>query len=336
MGSQMFVKNQYGIETVKGTAVPATKRFLGTANVPKDREPVHPPYTLAQRVMSHSTEIYQLLADPVTLEMADGYYQALPMFFDITLKGAVTPTEVTTAGAGAGDWLWDFTPVLTAAAVPDTITLEVGDNDQNYEIEYLMGKKITFDFALGDASAVKVSMEAFGRQVTKSTVTAGIAAPAVTSIIADTAKFYVDSTWATLGNTQKTGLLRSGSIEIATGNHPKFLGSGNKYFDTFGEGYLEVTGSFVLEGGAEAVTKWDDFAAGTARAIKLSFTGPAIGVGTNHSLILNMYVAFDEVIPLSGFADGNTLYAVTFSGISDNQATPHMVGATVTTNMAAI
>lgn len=333
MGSQMFVKNQYGKESTRGTAVAATKKFLGTVTIPQDREPAHPQSTLGQRAMSHRTEIRQLLADPVTLAMAEGYYQALPMFHGITLKGGVTASEVT---PGQGDYLWDHSPSLTAAGAPDTITLEAGDNDQNYEIEFLMGKTLTYDFALGEASAVGVTLEAFGRQVTKSTATGGIATPAATGIVANTAKLWVDDTWANLGTTQKTGLLRGGNVQISTGNHPKFLGSGNKYFDSYGEGWLEVTGSLTLEGGAGAVSIFDDFQAGTHRAVRLSFTGPQIGSGSYYSLVLDLFVAFDSVIPLSGFADGNTLYAVTFSGVSDGQSTPHMLGVKVTTSASTI
>lgn len=333
MGSQMFVKNQYGKESTRGTAVAATKKFLGTVNIPKDREPQHPEYAMGQRARSTVTSIRQLLADPITLSMPNAYYQALPMMYSITLKGGVTASETTPA---QGDYLWDFTPSLTAAASPDTITLEAGDDDQNYEIEYVMGRKITLDFALGENVTAAIACEAFGRQVTKSTATAGLSNPAAVEISANTAALWIDSTWATLGSTAKTGLLRGGNIEINTGNHPKFLASGQKYFTSHGEGFVDVTGSFVLEGGAAAVSIFDDFQAGTHRAVRLSFTGPQIGSGSYYSLIYDMFIGFDEVIPLSGFADGNSLYAVTFTGISDSQSTPHIVGVKVTTNSATI
>lgn len=332
MGSEMFVKVQYGKETVRGTAVAATKMWMGTANVPKDREPRHPKDTLGLRAPSARTEILQLLADPVTLAMngeTGAYYQGLPLLFGTTLKGGVTATETTPSQQ---DYAWDFTPSLTAAASPDTMTLEIGDNDQNYEIEYLMGRRINIDWAFGENAFLNIAADYFGRQVTKSTATAGLTRPTVTGINANTGTFYLNNTWATLGNTQKTGFLRSGSIQIETGNHPKFLGGGNRYFDTHGEGYLMVTGSLVVEGGAEAVAKLDDFQAGTARALRFQWTGPQIGSGTTHLFRVDVFAAFNEVIPLSGFADGNTLYAITFEGITDNLATPKMLGVNVTTN----
>lgn len=335
MGSEMFVKVQYGKETTRGTAVAATKMWLGSANVPIDREPVHPKDTMGLRVRSSRTEILQLLADPVTLAM-DGdtgaYYQGLPLLFGTTLKGGVTATETTPSQQ---DYAWDFTPSLTAPANPDTITLEVGDNDQNYKIEYLMGRRINIDWAFGENSFVNVAGGYFGRQVTKSTATGGLSRPTVTGINANTGTFYLNNTWATLGNTEKTNFLRSGSIQIETGNHPKPPSGGNRYFSTHGEGYLEVTGSLVVEGGAEAVARLDDFQAGTARAMRFQWTGPQIGTGTPHMLRIDVFAAFNQVIPLSGFADGNTLYAITFEGITDNLTTPRMLGVNVTTNQNA-
>ncbi len=329
MGSEMFVKAQYGKESTKGTPVASTRRWLGTVSIPADRKPAHPPYTLGQRAQSNSTEIRQLLADGIKLEMPEAYFQGLPFIYGITLKGGVTASEQT---ASQQDYLWDFTPSLTAASSPDAATMQAGDNDQAYAMEYFTGRKISLDFTLGEDAAAKISTDAFARQVSKTTFTSSINPGAVNGISANSAKLWLDSTWANLGTTQKTGLLRGGSVEIDTGNHPKFLGDGNRYFSSVGEGWLGVMGNLVLEGGAGAVSIYDDFAAGTARAIRLSFTGPQIGTGTYHSLVYDMFVAFDEVIPLSGFANGNTLYAVTFSGISDGLSTPHMLGVKVTTN----
>jgi hypothetical protein len=329
MGSEMFRKVQYGKESTRGTAVAATKMWMGTATIPKDREPLHPQDSLGLRARSARTEIMQLLADPITLAMENAYYQGLPLLFGTTLKGGVTATETTSSQQ---DYAWDFSPSLTAAAAPDTLTLEIGDNDQNYEIEYVMGKTITIDFAFGENAFLNISGEYFGRQVSKSTATAGLTRPTITAINANTGKIWLDSAWASLGTTQKTGFLRSGNIQIATGNHPKFLGGGNRYFDSHGEGYLDITGSLVVEGGAEAVSRFDDYQAGTHRAMRLAWTGPQIGTGVNHKLQLDLFVAFDEVIPLSAFADGNTLYAINWSAVTDNLSTPHLLGVSVVTN----
>lgn len=333
MGSQMFWKAQYGKETVRGTAVASTKRFYGSANVPKDRELSHPEYLLGVRAKSGMTEIRQILADGVTLSMDNAYYQGLPMMLGSLLKGGLTPTEVTST---KGDYKWIFTPDLTALGSPDTFTLQYGDNDQAYAIEYMMGKKINFDFSLGDNADMKVSQEFFGRQVSKTSFTAAITAPTTTEpIVANTAQMWLDGTWATLGTTAKTSLLRSGSIEIGSGNHPKFLANGQKYFTTHGEGDVYGTCKFVFEGGADAVAIFDAYQAGTPKALRFKWTGALVAVGgTAYSLQIDLYGTFDEVIPLSGDKDGNTLYGAVFSTITDLQATQHNVGVEVVVNQS--
>lgn len=335
MGSEMFFGVQYGKETVRGTAVAATKKWMGQATVPEDRDPAHPQDALGLRYRSARTEILQILADPVTLAMAGNsgaYYQGLPLLFGITLKGGVTASETT---ASQADYAWDFTPAANAAGAPDTATLEVFDNDQCYEIEHLMGKTITIDWAFGENQMVNVSAECFGKQVTPTTKTASLTNPAITVINANTGKIWMDAAWANLGTTQKTGFLRSGSIQIATGNHPKYLGGGAKTFDGYGEGYLDVSGSLVVEGGAEAKAWLDNYQAGAHKAMRLAWTGPQIGTGVFHKLQIDIFASV-RVVPFSGFADGNTLYAVTLEGVTDNLSpTAHGLGVSVVTNQNA-
>lgn len=331
MGSEMFRKVSFGKETVRGSAVAADTMWMGSATIPKDREPVHPRDALGLRAMSARTEILQLLADPVTLAMSEAYYQGLPLLFGTTLKGGVTATETT---ASQTDYAWDFSPSLTAAGAPDTVTLEVFDNDQAYEIEHLMGKSITIDWAFGENQPLNISAEYFGKQVTPTTKTASLTNPTITQINANTGKMYLDTAWAGLGGTQKTGLLRSGSIQILTGNHPKFLGGGARTFDSYGEGELDISGSLVVEGGAAAKALFDDYQAGTHRALRLAWTGPQIGTGVYHKLQLDLFISM-RVTPLSGFANGNTLYAVSFVGKTDNLSTPHGLGVSVITNVNA-
>ncbi len=334
MGSETFVKNQYGKELTRGTAVAAAKRWWGTVTLPKDREPVHPKFTLGVRAESGHTEIRQILADGVMLNLDSAYYQALPMCWGILLKGGVTAAEQTT---GKADYLWDFTPDLTAAANPDTITLQTGDNDQAYQVEYLMGKKISFDFTTGDNSDWKLVEECFGKQISTTTFTASINTPTVLEpIVANTTQIWIDANWAALGTTAKSNFLRSGSIEIGSGNHAKFMADGVKTFSKHGEGYVYGACKFVFEGGADAIAQWNAYQAGTPKAIRIKTTGGLIATGgLAYSQIIDLYGAFDEAIPLSGFQDGNTLYGTVFTTLTDLQATQHNVGVKVSVNQNA-
>lgn len=339
IGERVFSMVQYGkeVKTTHGTAVPATGIFPGIIRVPKDRNWTFPEENLGLRSKSQRAVNYQLLCDGISLSMKDSIFQKLPLLLSMVLKGDIAATETT---PDQDDYLWDFTPSLTASNTPDSCTLEFGDNTQAYEVEYCIGKSIKFSGNLGADEAVNVEVpDIFGRQITKATFTPSLALSAGEAIIANKTKFYLDATWANLGTTEKTGLLRKWSVEIKTGNHPNFQASGgNKYFTNHSEGYLECLWALTFEGNSDAVSVFDLEQAGTPKALRLSVAGAAIGTGGPHSLIIDGYGNFEEVIPLGEEADGNDLYTAIFRTIYDGVASPnqHQFGVKVTTNVNAI
>lgn len=333
MGELMFRKIQYGKEGTRGTAVAATAMWPGSVSIPADRKPKYPEETLGLRSRAQRSVIHQILADGINLSMEDGIFQKLPILGLITLKGGVTGVEQT---VDQDDYLWDFTPSLTAANAPDTITLEYGDDTQAYEIEYVMGKSLKFSGKMGADEPVKVECGCFGKQITPTTFTGALTPTNGEAMIANLAKLYIDSTWATLGSTLKSDLLREFSVEILTGNHQKFYGNGSKMLSGYGEGFLDCMAALTFEGNAAADGYFDGFQAGTNYAIRLLIEGSQIGTGDNHSLVLDMYGDFEEVIPMGGEQDGNNLHTLMFHTFSDGQATPHQFAMQVTTNQNTV
>jgi hypothetical protein len=328
MGEFVFRKIQYGKEVTRGTAVVATKMWPGTIQVPIDRQPTFNQLTTGRRARAQAGVINQLLVDGFTLSMEQAPFQVLPFLFSMGLKGGVTASETT---AGQSDYLWDFTPSLTAANAQNGMTVEFGDDVQAFEMEYSMARRITIAGALGENAGVSVEAECFARQITATTFTGSLAPLAYEYMVANMAKLYKDSTWATLGSTQITGTLQDFSIEIMTGLHPKFLGDGQKTFSTHGEGYVDAIATFTLEGNAAADAIFDDFQAGTKRALQLQILGSQIGTGTTYALKINMFGQFESVIPLNSEKNGNNLHMAVFHCLDDNQSTPHNLGVTVTT-----
>jgi hypothetical protein len=333
MGERAFTKVQYGKEVTRGTAVVATKIWPGTISVPVDRQPVFPEIATGRRARAQAGVINQLLVDGYTLTAENCPYQALPFIFSMGLKGGVTASETTPSQA---DYLWDFTPSLTAANAPNGFTVEYGDETQAYEMEYSLARSIKIAGKMGDNAGVSVEAECFARQITATTFTGALTLPALEFMVANLTKVWIDSTWATLGTTQKTGLLQDFSIEILTGLHPKFLGEAHKYFDVHGEGFIDAMATFTLEGAAAADAIFDDFQAGTKRAIRLQTIGSTIGTGTTYALTINMFGQWESVVPISSEKNGNNLHAAVFHILDDNQATPHSLGVTVTTNGNAV
>jgi len=333
MGELMFRKIQYGKEGTRGTAVPATAMWPGIVSVPADRKPKYPEEVLGLRSRSQRSVIHQILADGLTLSMEDGIFQKLPILGLVTLKGGVSGVEQTVDQA---DYLWDVTPSLTAANAPDTMTLEYGDDTQAYEIEYVMGKSLKFSGKIGADEPVKVEAGLFGKQITPTTFTAALTPTNGEAMIANLAKLFIDSTWATLGSTQKTDLLREFSVEILTGNHPKFYANGSKLMSGYGEGFLDCLVALTFEGNAAADGYFDGFQAGTNYAIQLLIEGTQIGTGEKHTLELDFFGDFEEAIPLASEQDGNNLHTLMFHTFSDGQATPHQFAMKVITNQNTV
>ena len=329
MGELAFRKVQYGREVTRGTAVVATKMWPGVITVPVDRQPVFNQLTTGRRARAQAGTINQLLVDGFTLQMEQGVFQVLPFLMSMLLKGGVTATETT---ASQADYAWDFTPSLTAANAQNAFTVEFGDDTQAYEIEYCMARRLTIAGTLGENAGVSLEAECFGRQITATTFTGALAPLPYEYMVANMSKLYKDSTWATLGSTQLTSTLQDYSIEILSGLHPKFLGDGQKTFSTHGEGFIDAMATFTFEGNATADAIWDDFQAGTKRALQLQVNGAQIGSGTTYQLKVNMFGQFESVIPLNSEKNGNNLHAAVFHILDDNAATPHSLGVGVTTN----
>jgi hypothetical protein len=317
MGNRFFSKVQYGKETTRGTAVAATKILLGKVPaVNSDRQPVFPAEDVGIRAEAVRAVIHQYLYNN-TLTTEHGYFQQLPALFGCGLKGGVTASEQTPSQA---DYLWTFTPSLTAANNADSLTIELGDDTQAFETEYAMFERIRISGQVSqgmEASPVNVEADFFGRQLTPTSFTGSLSLPTAEPINAKLARFYLDTAWSGIGGTEKTNILRGFDIEILTGVHPKFSGSGNKYFNTHGEGLIMVTGNFTFEGNSDADAIFDAQQAATFQAVRLKVNGAQIGSGATHSLTLDIGGYWETAIPLGAEDRTDNLHTATLRGVYD-------------------
>jgi hypothetical protein len=334
MGSRYFSKVQYGKESTRGTAVASTKILLGRVpNVNSDRAPVFPREDVGINAPAVRSVIHQYLYMN-TLSTEHGYFQQLPMLFGCGLKGGVTATETTGSQA---DYLWTFTPSLTAANSPDALTIELGDDTQAFESEYCMFERIRIsgEVAQGmEASPVGVEADFFGRQLSPTTFTGALSLPTAEPINAKLSRFYLDTAWSGVGTTEKTNILRGFDVEIVTGVHPKFAGSANKYFNAHGEGLIEVTASFTFEGNSDADAIFDAQQANTLQIVRLKVDGAQIGTGVNHSLTIDIGGRWESVSPLGGEDRNNNLHTATLRGHYDATGAKMLQVAVVTNSNA--
>lgn len=332
MGEKVFKSVQYGKETVKGTAVAATAVWPGTFKPGSDRKLTTMRRSDGQKGGNSDAEFFGYLIDGAALSLSEGAYQVLPMLFSMSTLGNVTMTEAT---PGQGDYSGAFTPVLTAPATLDSYTFEWGDNTQWYEAEFGLCRSLKFSGS--ENGAVSIEASVFARQISKTTKTASLAPKTLTTMLFNMSKIYIDSSWATLGNTQKSNFLRKFDVEILTGLHPKFFANGTMYFGTYGEGDIDVIANFTFEGDSVGVAQWDAYNAKTKQAIRLLIEGPQIGSGTKHKLQLDMWGIYSAAEMLAGDIDGNNVSEFVFEGLNDHASpTPHKLAVTVTTDSSAL
>ncbi len=202
----------------------------------------------------------------------------------------------------------------------NSITLERGDNGFEVETEYVMFDDLKIGGEIsqeGGDSSVTLEAAYFGRQNSVTAFTPGLSIPALTPINAILAKLFIDSTWAGVGVTELTSTLRAFDIEIITGLHPKFHGSGNLYFDTHGEGPMSVMAAFTFEGNTNAANIYTAMNSQALQVCRLLIEGPQIGTGEKHMLQIDFSGTWEEVIPLASESNGNNLWTATLHGFYD-------------------
>ncbi len=328
----LFRNVQYGKETTRFTAVAATKRLTGEINIPKDREPVLFGGSLGLRIRNNQSVIAQIKADGLRYADRAAYFQELPLFLSLGLKGAITPTEQTPSQA---DYLWTFNPLLTAADALDAVTLEMGDDERSYEVEGVACKSLKISGKTGDNSLVSVEAELIGKQLTSTTLTPAIALPTREPMLGNLAKIYLDPSWANVGVTQKTGILREYSAELQFGVELLHHGAA-KTVDALRQSYLGGLLQFVFEKGAEAEAIFDAFQAQTFKVMRLAIEGSQIGTGVVHSVKIDIGGYFTAVDPWGQEDQGHGLYTATFGGEIYDATGAKAVQALVSTNVSAI
>jgi hypothetical protein len=323
---------QAGKETTRGIAVAADTVILGEVKYVPDRTPVIPADNIGLNVNGYRAVMGGKLVNN-TLNIPRGYFQVLPLLFSIFLKGNVTATEQTTA---QGDYLWDFTPDLDSTNTPDTITLEFGDGIQAFENEYVMGEKLTISGTVpqeGGDAPIKLALDFFGKQNTKTSFTGSLPLPTVNEMSGFLTRLFFDDTWAGVGTTEKTNILRAFDIELIGGKYPEFHGGTVLTFDNFGEGKIAGLATLTLDTGTAAIALHD--AIGTMKVFRLLFEGPAIGTGENHTFQLDFSGIVMEPKPGESKDKETSLTTIQVEFVYDPTG-EKILAPTVITNVSAI
>lgn len=332
MGERIFSKYQYGIEAANahGTLVAATKILVGAdiKAVPPDFTPTYPEDGLGIRIRSSRSVVTGKLVEE-SLSIGRMYFEGLPFFLSCGLKGN------TTANTTNGVSTWTFTPALNTTNLPDSFSLEMGDDTQVFTMTYGMFKSIKITGEIdqgGGESPVKIEAAYFGQEIAKAnTFTSNTTLGTYTAMSAKLANLYDDASWNAVGNTVVSQTVRGFELELNFGNHYKFFASNTLTFDATGEGFLDAMLTLTLEGNDASIDIWDEWDAQSFRAIRLNILGPTIGnTNETHALTLDIYGTWEAVTPLSGESNNNNITQALFHGLVDSTLTNAFACSVVT------
>jgi hypothetical protein len=330
-GIDVFGRIALGKETVKGTPVAPTRRFYGlvAGNLDLgDQWAFHEAENRSLRTRPARTPTLLREAPTVKLADIDGIaYDDLVAPFSMGIRGGQTGV------GGAADKTWTFTAQNAGANSPESFSLDVGDDIQNWRLQYVMLKRWKLSADLG--GLLKFDADAFAQRAIKTAAaTPAEVVPVKSPVDIWTVKFAT-SFAGLAGASVQANFLRSWSFEYQTGFIPRFYQDGNLYLGQHVE--TDLTGKLTMttESTALAVSEFvDKWRAGTLDFVRLKTTGPTLG-GTNYSLQLDIPVYWDEPKPIAALDEGVNLYTTSARMTYDATAAKSLE-ATLVCSLAAI
>lgn len=310
-GAMIFEYLNVAKEVTKGTSLAPTRQLYFGGSGVLDVDPhlnFHENENRGQRTrISRATQ--QGIDINIKAATTDGIgYDNLPYLLSF-LKGNITPS-----GAMA-DKTWDHTPSMSASNAPDSFTLDVGDDTQNYRVEYGMASQLRFHASRGDVLQAEATI--FGRQSTK----VAKATPAVNSspmLPGDQFKLLTAATFAGLSaGTAQNNLLLDWDLTIDTGVRPRHYMDGTLYFGQHVETDIAFDLVLTVESQAVAVSQfYDKWMSQTLDFLRLQHTGAVLGA-SNYKAVFDMALLYSKVEPISSEEDGVNLYRVAAKGTFD-------------------
>jgi hypothetical protein len=250
------------------------------------------------------------------------------------VRGAVTPTASATANT------WDHTALSQGSNTnaPDSFTFDVGDDTQNYRVEYCMAKTIKLSASRGDV--MQAEIEVFGRQPTKVAKATPAANPApIVMMPGDQFLLKTAGNYANLAsssNTTQTNMLMDWAVTIDTGLRPRHYMDGTLYFAQHVETDISYDLDLTVESQATVISQfYDRWLSQTMDFIRLQWTGGIIaGASLNYKFSLDMSVLYAKVEPIAGEEDGANLYKIAAKGAIGTD--PRFLGPIVVNALAAL
>ena len=315
-------KNQIGQEATPGTAVDATAVLRGPAEMIKDDSThTRPSENVGLRVDTDRMYTPAVKAS-LALPEREATFEQVGYPFAGSVQNVVSGAA--NGGTTAG---FIYVRTLPYAADPSfkTFTIEAGDNQQAYRMEYAFceqwGISGVFDESL------KVTQTWRGRQKAKHAFTAGLTPPDVEDILFNTGKIYCDAVGGRSERMQLTNTWLGFDITGKPGLKGQPTGDGQLYYSFVKGVKPEITGKFTFEHDTVGVARVDDWVANTTRQFRLRFLGSALSGagGTYATKLFNLdFCAKIDTID-DGAQDGDDIITVNWTAVYNSTANLYFV-----------
>ncbi len=322
-GIQDFTYFNVGKETVRGTPVAPTRKVYAEGTGVLEPDPhlnFHEAENRGRRSnIARATQMGEDVALRMRTASGVGFDDLVVPFSQ--LKGGQT-------GAGGGaDKTWGFAPSMTAANSPEAYSVDVGDDVQNWRIQYGMMSRFKLAASLLDVTSLEATW--FGQRAVK-TAKATPADNAAVKIPGDLWTLKFATTFAGLaGASVQTNFLIGWELEVVTGLIWRHYMDGNLYGAQHVETSITGTLKLTVESTALAVSEmYDKMLSQTADYVRLKATGPALGA-SNYSAQLDLPILWSKVPPITREDNGINLYEVEAVLLDDgtNAISPTLVNS---------
>jgi len=298
-----------GIEVTSGTIATATTLFRGEGVIEDTLVMIFPPEDIGY--LSGVDRSYNpLKGAKLALSSTPATFEQICHILEMGVKAATATQD----GAGSG-YIRSYTLPTTAQNVIKTYTIEGGDDVAAEVMEYCHVTDFELSFKAGEALMMSATIA--GRQVAVQAFTGSVALPTVEEILGSKGKLFIDAVSGTLGSTQASNTVLSGSLKVKTGLIAVPTAEGNLYFSFVKGTAPDVVLDIVFEHETTAGTEKVAWRAKTARKMRLMFSGSLLttsgttGGYTSKTVYVDVAGKWEKFAALSE-QDGNDIVAWTF------------------------
>lgn len=294
---------QIGVETVRGTAVAATKRLQALGIEPSVSVETSQFRPIGSKFNALSTLGKEWVEASLT---GRGTFTEIIYPLSSVMNTAVTSNPV------PGTTQWTFSPSTRADDNPKTFTIEHGSGVRADRFSYGIVTEFGMSFSR-DEIGITGSMMGRAIEDAITMTSAGITAVPLVPILPTQVSVYMDDVFGDLGTTKMTRMI-SGEFSLGSRFGPVWvLDAANPSFVNHIETEPDLSCTLLMQADSQGMGLLQSLREGETKFLRIEAIGAEIGAtGEPYRFTLDLAM---KVSDTGGFSDADGVYAIEFSGI---------------------